>query len=176
MAKFRTTHTASVGGVVVRPGNLPGHIQVALVGRITTKGEATQRRRSKASPSPTPTMLWALPKGTPRAGETPEQTALREVREETGLEARILAPVDTIEYWFVLRGVRYHKSVQYFLMEATGGDTALHDTEYDVSAWFDAEQALALMSYPNEREMIERALELLKRDGGVASLDLAASQ
>lgn len=171
MAKLRTTHTESVGGVVVRQSQNPGHVQVALVGRISS--EVVQRKNSRSQANSTPHMLWALPKGTPSRSETPEQTALREVREETGLEARILAPIDAIEYWFVLRGVRYHKRVHYYLMECTGGDTALHDNEYDVAAWFDAEQAITLMSYPNERDIIERGLQRLADLNRVESQDMA---
>ena len=67
---------------------------------------------------------WTLPKGTPNPGETTEQTALREVAEETGLEVRIVEPVGPIEYCFVQDRVRIHKTVHYFLMAALGGDLA----------------------------------------------------
>ena len=67
---------------------------------------------------------WTLPKGTPKPGETREETALREVAEETGLEVRITGPLDSIEYWFVQSGQRIHKTVHYFLMDPIGGDLA----------------------------------------------------
>ena len=78
--------------------------------------------------------------------------------EETGLEVRILAPVGDVEYWFVRGGRRIHKTVHYFLMEATGGDLADHDHEFERSRWFDLSEAEALMSYPTERDIVARAL------------------
>ena len=90
---------------------------------------------------------WSLPKGTPDAGETIEQTALREVTEETGLEVRILEPVGDIEYWFVQAGTRIHKTVHYFLMEPTGGELDRHDHEFDEVRWVDLAEAERLMSH-----------------------------
>ena len=67
--------------------------------------------------------IWALPKGTPQAGETIEQVALREAQEETGLQVRLIAYIGSISYSFVRDQVRYHKQVRHFLLEAVGGDT-----------------------------------------------------
>jgi 8-oxo-dGTP pyrophosphatase MutT (NUDIX family) len=106
---------------------------------------------------------WALPKGTPIPGESREQTALRETREETGLDARIIEPIDSITYWFVLRHARVCKTVYYYLMVAIGGDTSLHDPEYDRVAWFSVSDALSSMTYPNEAEMVRRAIGLVER-------------
>jgi 8-oxo-dGTP pyrophosphatase MutT (NUDIX family) len=97
---------------------------------------------------------WALPKGHFDKGETREQTALREVREETGLEVEILEPLATIDYWFVEKRVRYHKYVHYFLMRSTGGSLDDHDDEVVEVAWFGVEAALERMAYPNERELV----------------------
>ncbi len=107
-ARSRVVAAFSAGGVVYRQtqnsangASNPGvGYEVALVGRIKHD-------------------LWALPKGTPRAGETPEATALREVREETGLLTRIVAEIGRIEYTFSRKGVRYRKEVLHFLMEAS---------------------------------------------------------
>ncbi len=103
-------------------------------------------------------MTWSLPKGTPNAGETLEETALREVTEETGLLVHILAPVGPIDYVFVQRGVRIHKTVHYFLMEAIGGDLADHDHEFDEVRWVGVAEAEALMSFPTERKIVAGAL------------------
>jgi 8-oxo-dGTP pyrophosphatase MutT (NUDIX family) len=142
VAKLKTTRAESSGGVVLRGS--PGALEVVLVGR-TEQG------------------TWGLPKGTPKPGESREQTALRETREETGLDARIIEPIDSITYWFALRHARVCKTVYYYLMVATGGDTSLHDPEYDRVAWFSTAEALRVMTYPNEADMVRRALVLVER-------------
>jgi 8-oxo-dGTP pyrophosphatase MutT (NUDIX family) len=142
MAKLKTTRAESSGGVVLRGS--PDALDVVLVGR-TEQG------------------TWALPKGTPKPGESREQTALRETREETGLDARIIEPIDSITYWFALRHARVCKTVYYYLMVAIGGDPSLHDPEYDRVAWFSTKDALQVMTYPNEADMVRRAIELVQR-------------
>jgi 8-oxo-dGTP diphosphatase len=108
--------------------------------------------------------LWALPKGTPEPGESIEQTAIREVSEETGLQVKIVAPVCSIAYSFKLagEGVRIDKVVHHFLMQAHDGDVTLHDHEYDVVDWFEPGEALRRMTYANERSVVERAVELIE--------------
>src|SRR2546428_9130054 len=100
----------SAGGIVYRL--VDGGVEFAICGRDSDG-------------------VWGLPKGTPDSGESLEQTALREVSEETGLEVGVLDKLGVIEYWFAREGVRYHKWVHYYLMESTGGDTQNHDLEYD---------------------------------------------
>jgi 8-oxo-dGTP pyrophosphatase MutT (NUDIX family) len=131
----------SAGGVVFR--QTPEGVEVALVGRITPQ-------------------RWALAKGAPHRDEPMEQAALREVEEETGLQARVITPLGEVEYWFVLRGVRHHTTVYFYLMEATGGDVSLHDHEYDLVEWFPIRRALEVMSYPNEARLVEKAAALLE--------------
>ncbi|MCL4467238.1 MAG: NUDIX hydrolase [Chloroflexi bacterium] len=143
MARPRTAQTVSAGGIVYRHHDHGW--QIALVG---------QSERN----------VWGLPKGGPLKGETTEETALREVREETGLIARLVRPLDSIEYWFFSRGTRFHKTVHYFLMEAVGGDIAYHDSEYDQVQWFDATQAVEQASYDNEREAIRQAITALSAE------------
>ena len=118
---------------------------------------------------------WSLAKGTPDAGETLEQTALREVREETGLEVEIDGPLGSIEYWFADRGkdVRYHKTVHYYLMVPVGGATDQHDPEFDVVQWFDAEDALKNLAYANEVNVLQRALDLIAERNGANSEEKA---
>jgi 8-oxo-dGTP pyrophosphatase MutT (NUDIX family) len=134
----RTVHDVSAGGVIVRRG--PQGLEVALVGR--------------GKP-----LRWGLPKGGLEAGETLDRAAVREAREETGLQVRLLAPLGDIQYWFATRGLRHHKTVHYFLMEAMGGDLRDHDWENDEAAWFPLAEALAVMAFPNEVQIVQRAQE-----------------
>ncbi|HKY50549.1 MAG TPA: NUDIX hydrolase [Candidatus Limnocylindria bacterium] len=102
---------------------------------------------------------WVFPKGTPDAGESLEETAVREVREETGLAVSIVAPIGVTDYWFAVPGERVHKFVHFFLMRAEGGDVADHDHEYDDVRWVSARDARRMLSYETYREMLDRALE-----------------
>lgn len=142
MARLKSALAVSAGGVVFRV--VEARIEIALCGRISNG-------------------LWGLPKGTPNQGEDLLRTALREVREETGLEVRTLAPIGQIEYWFVARGIRFHKTVHYFLMEGLGGDVSLHDPEYDVVQWFQILEAYERMSYRNEATIVRRAEGMIRR-------------
>jgi len=105
--------------------------------------------------------VWGLPKGGIEAGETPAQTAVREVHEETGIDAVVDSELGSIDYSFYSReeGSRIHKTVHYHLMHATGGDTSRHDHEVSEARWVDLREAVRLMTYPNEREMVRRAAE-----------------
>ena len=107
-------------------------------------------------------LLWALPKGTPDSGETIEETALRETREETGLEVAIEAPISSIRYFFVRGSTRFHKTVHFFLMRPLGGALDLHDQEFDEVRWASASEALALLTHATERSVVERALKLIE--------------
>ena len=135
--RARVRHAIAAGGVVARTGERGP--EVVLAGRHR---DAT----------------WVFPKGTPSPGESLQETALREVREETGLEVRVVRPLGTIEYTFAAVGERVHKSVHFFLMEAVGGDTAGHDREYDEIRWVGAAEAVALLSYQTYRDVLDRAL------------------
>ena len=141
----RVVHAFSAGGIVLR-GQCDAR-EILLVGR------AQQAKGGQ---------LWALPKGTPVAGETTQHTALREVREETGLEVAITGYAGAIAYSFMERGVRYRKRVVYYTMVAIGGDTALHDHEYDFARWFPLGDALRMMRYPNEAELARRVTSMEK--------------
>ena len=143
MARLRASTATSAGGVVVR---FDDGIPSLVIGA---------RRRDRDS------LTWTLPKGTPNAGETREQTALREVAEETGLEVRITDILDSIEYWFIQRGTRIHKTVHYFLMEPTGGDLARHDHEFDQVRWIRFDQAPELLTFETERALVARAAEVV---------------
>jgi 8-oxo-dGTP pyrophosphatase MutT (NUDIX family) len=110
--------------------------------------------------------LWGLPKGTPIEGESLEQTARREVAEETGLQVEIERPIGAIEYWFTRmeQGVRFHKVVHHYLMKPIGGAFDDHDHEYDIVEWFPAGAAIDRLTYRNEAELLRRALPYLSAD------------
>nr|MDQ3344824.1 NUDIX domain-containing protein [Chloroflexota bacterium] len=94
-----------------------------------------------------------------------EETALRETREETGLEVEIEAPLSSIRYFFVRGTTRFHKTVHFFLMRPVGGALELHDHEFDEVRWAAGPEALALLTHATERTVVERALKLLEGVG-----------
>ena len=146
MARLRTSTATSAGGIVVR---YEGDRPQLVVG---------SRRRDRD------VVTWTLPKGTPDPGETREETALREVREETGLDVRIRGPLDSIEYWFVQSGTRIHKTVHYFLMDQTGGDLGRHDHEFESVRWIGFDEAQHLLTFETERNLVARAAEAIGDD------------
>ncbi len=107
--------------------------------------------------------IWCLPKGLIEPQEKEEQAALREVEEETGLTGRLLRKAGEIRYQYFLpeEKVRIQKKVTFFLLEHTGGDTSHHDFEVDEAAWFPWPKALRKLSYPKERELVEKAQRFL---------------
>lgn len=105
-----------------------------------------------------------LPKGRPDEGESGEQAAVREVREEAGIEVRVIDRLGDVRYWYRRKGTRIHKTVTFYLCEYLGGDVADHDHEVDDARWIDLEEARTALSYPGEREMVERALTKLRAD------------
>ncbi len=133
----RVRTAIAAGGVVLR--DAADGLEVALAGR-----------RSDGS--------WVFPKGTPDGGESIEETALREVEEETGLKVRISAPIGAMEYWFAASGERVHKYVHFYLMEPVGGDVSLHDHEYDEVRWIAVAEARRLLSFETYRDVLDRAL------------------
>jgi 8-oxo-dGTP pyrophosphatase MutT (NUDIX family) len=106
-------------------------------------------------------LLWALPKGHLEAGENDEQAAVREVREETGIDARIQARLGTIDYWFVADGRRIHKTVHHFVLLAQGGDLSDDDIEVLRVGWFPLSEVAGRLSYPDERRIAGLAREAL---------------
>jgi 8-oxo-dGTP pyrophosphatase MutT (NUDIX family) len=132
-----TSATAtSAGGIVVRfLGDSPQFV-------------AGRRKRERDGAT------WTLPKGTPVPGETLEETALREVAEETGLQVRVVAPLESIKYTFVQRGTRVRKTVHYFLMEPIGGSLDDHDREFEEVRWVAFDDAPGLLSFETERALV----------------------
>jgi 8-oxo-dGTP pyrophosphatase MutT (NUDIX family) len=133
-------HEESFGGVVVRDGQV-------LV--ITPAGRP---------------QIATLPKGGPRDGESPWATATREVREETGVEAQIVARLGDVRYRYRRGGVRVFKTVGFYLCDYVAGDTADHDHEVDDARWVPLADAVRDLTFPGEREMAARALSRVGSD------------
>ena len=104
---------------------------------------------------------WQLPKGTPKRAESREQAAVREAQEATGLIVRLVCPLGDIQYWFAVGGQRHYKTVAFYLMEAIGGDTSLHDAEYEEASWFVLADALERLAFANEVEILQTAANML---------------
>jgi 8-oxo-dGTP pyrophosphatase MutT (NUDIX family) len=135
----------SAGGVVFRAG-AENSFEIALI--LTHEGR------------------WQLPKGWIEDGEPPAQAALREVREEAGVDAAIVAPLETIEYWYKStydpEPVRVHKFVQFFLLRYLSGETADHDDEVQDARFVEIEDALSRLAFKDERNMVSLAKAMLE--------------
>jgi 8-oxo-dGTP pyrophosphatase MutT (NUDIX family) len=147
-----TERQVSAGGVVVRRRGERVEVAIICVG---------DRRR------------WQLPKGLVEPDETPEQAAAREVREEAGVDADLLQPLETIEYWYVAtrsaRGaggrserVRYHKFVHFFLFAYRSGDVRDHDHEVHEASWVSLDEALERLAFASERRVVEQARGIIE--------------
>ena len=119
--------------------------RAALIGRTDRRGR----------------LLWSLPKGHIEAGETPEDTAVREVAEETGIIGEVVAPLGIIDFWFVADGRRVHKTVHHFLLRAIGGALSDADVEVTEVAWVPLDELSGRLAYADERALVERAPALL---------------
>ncbi len=142
MARYPTARATSAGGVVCddRPD---GRRWVLLIARRNAAGKPQ----------------WTLPKGGIEEGETDQEAALREVREETGFGATIEDLLGTIDYWFVWRPdqIRYHKFVHYFFMWWDGQAAGERDDEAEHVEWVPMEVALVRLAHRNERKLVEKA-------------------
>ena len=102
--------------------------------------------------------VLALPKGHPEDGESPGEAALREVREEAGVVARLIEPLGDVRYWYTREGRRIAKVVSFFLLDYVSGQVDDHDLEVEHARWMPLEQAARELTYAGEREMAARAL------------------
>lgn len=144
--RLRTVHETSAGGLVVTGLDGPREGQrAALIGRLDRRGR----------------MLWSLPKGHIEVGETAEQTAIREVAEETGIHGRVLAALGRIDYWFVTEGRRVHKTVHHYLLRFSGGQLSDADVEVAEVAWVPIPELRSRLAYADERRLADVADELI---------------
>ncbi len=104
---------------------------------------------------------WVFPKGLIDKGEKKEETAIREVEEETGIKGKIIKPLSPIEFWYVLEGEKIKKRVYYFLMEAIGGDIANHDYEMENVEWLPQDEVEKRLTYESEKKVWEEAQKLI---------------
>jgi 8-oxo-dGTP pyrophosphatase MutT (NUDIX family) len=139
-----TRKEVSAGGVVYRR-NDSGGLEILLAARRTLKGN----------------IAWGLAKGHIEEGESPEEAAIREVREETGWEAVIEESLGLTKYFYVWESVRIRKTVHFFLMKAVRGDPGQRDDEMEEIRWFPLERALKRAAYRGERDILVRAADLL---------------
>lgn len=143
MARYPTQRAVSAGGLVY--DDRPDGRHVVLISRRNAGGQ----------------LQWTLPKGGLEGDEDLRAAAVREVREETGLDCTIVGELGVVDYWFVWKPdrVRYHKYVHYFLMRSHGGDTSAHDDEAEDVVWLPLDDALARMTHTNERLLVASAVD-----------------
>lgn len=133
----------SAGGLVIDTTGTKG----LLIGRYDTKDPSGKR------------VLWSLPKGHIEEGESPEEAAIREVAEETGITSAITKPLGVIDFWFMAGGKRIHKTVHHFLFVEVGGLLAAQESEVDEVSWFPLEEIVSRLAYPDEKKLIARSVE-----------------
>lgn len=134
----------SAGGLVIDFSGTKG----LLIGRFDQKDAMREK------------LLWSLPKGHIEEGETPEQAAIREVAEETGINSEISRELGVIDFWFMAGGKRIHKTVHHFLFKEVGGTLTPQESEVDEARWFPLEEIVSLLAYPDEKKLILRSGEL----------------
>lgn len=142
--RMQTVEQVSAGGVAFR--EIDGRIEIAII--LTN-----------------PERRWQLPKGMIDAGESAEQAAVREVREEAGIDTDLIAPLDKTEYWFSAERngerTRLHKFVHWFLMRYRSGNVEDHDHEVIEARWEAVETALEMLVFKNERDVVEKAVNTI---------------
>jgi 8-oxo-dGTP diphosphatase len=144
-AKLPVREQVSAGGVIFRRDNERIDVVIVAVG-----GQSR----------------WQLPKGLVEKGEKPEVAAVREAREEAGVDSEVIEHIETIEYWYAgLDGgerVRFHKRVHFYLLRYLAGDTGNHDWEVNEARWVPIDDAMSQLAFDNERRVVGRAMELIR--------------
>lgn len=149
----------------------PGHARRGVreqisAGGVACRGEAGRWEVALVLVGPPAKPRWQLPKGLVDEGETPEAAAIREVREEAGVETEVLHPLERVEYWY--HGterdgtrVRYHKFVHFYLLRYLAGEVRDHDAEVREARWVPIGEAAGMLAFASERGVVERAVEVL---------------
>jgi 8-oxo-dGTP pyrophosphatase MutT (NUDIX family) len=141
--RLRRVEETSAGGLVL--DDVDHAPRAALIGRLDRRGR----------------LRWSLPKGHVEAGETNEDAAIREVAEETGITGRVVAPLGTIDFWFVAEGRRIHKTVHHFLLMAQSGELSDEDVEVEEVEWVPLGELANRLAYDDERQLIQAVPGLL---------------
>lgn len=144
MSKVATKLQISAGGVAYRKA--AKHIEIALI----SVGDEPR---------------WQLPKGLVDKGESTEDAAVREVREEAGIDTEVVERIDKVEYWYFWneggQRVRYHKFVYFYLLRYKSGDVDDHDEEVNEARWVEIDEALGLMAFDSERKVVGKARTMI---------------
>jgi ADP-ribose pyrophosphatase YjhB (NUDIX family) len=141
--RLRRVEETSAGGLVVDTDEHGP--RAALIARHDRRGR----------------LVWSLPKGHVEDGETPERAAVREIAEETGIAGRVVAPLGTIDFWFVADGRRVHKTVHHYLLVAEGGELSDDDIEVVEVAWVPIGELGERLAYDDERRLVDQVPRLL---------------
>ena len=151
-----------------RTDQSPAGAKVETLDQISAGGVAFRRQDSDleiAIVSVKPKLRWQLPKGIVDPGESPQVTAVREVREEAGIETDLIKLIETIEYWYRStkdgKPVRFHKFVHFYLLQYKSGDVSDHDHEVEESRWVRFDEAIEMLEFKSEREVVEKAREMI---------------
>ena len=143
--KLRRVEEVSAGGLVVTDRD--GVVAGALIAKHDSRGR----------------LVWSLPKGHVEEGETLEQTAAREVHEETGIVGEVIGALGAVDYWFVFGGRKIHKTVHHYLLQQVDGELSDHDVEVVKVEWVPLEEIPDRLAYPDERRLIRQVPAMLAK-------------
>ena len=135
----------SAGGIVYKKEN-----NLVFILMIQTSGKSAETKKA-----------WTFPKGHIDGDEKPEETAVREVREETGITAKIVEKLGSIKYTFLWEGENIFKIVTWYLMEYVSGDPSGHDYEVEEAKWIELSEVEPLLKYKTDKEIFEKAKKII---------------